>query len=128
MSSYARREEVSSTKPSDSVPMSTRRRSFVLSSRSRRPSPSRSATVTPVPHPESPSWACKPGSSVSVVKLTRLNFGMDDAAKGVKRVDLTLLNGKAPLVKAQKREKVIEAVVVPEPEVSDFEEEEEFEI
>ena len=71
-----------------------------------------------------------------VVKLTRLNFGMDDAAKGVKRVDLGLLNGKAPMVKAQKREKVIDAVVVPqetdddtgnpEPEVG--EEEEEFEI
>lgn len=43
-----------------------------------------------------------------VIKLTRLNFGMDDATKGMKRVDLTLLNGKLPVVKG----KVVDAEVV----------------
>lgn len=57
-----------------------------------------------------------------VIKLTRLNFGMDDDKKVGKRIDLTILNGK---VATRKPEKTVEAVVVAaEPE----EEEEEFEI
>lgn len=72
-----------------------------------------------------------------VIKLTRLNFGMDDAAKGMKRVDLTLLNGKLPVVKG----KVVDAEVVKprklkepvedfkeEPESEDADEADEFEI
>lgn len=57
-----------------------------------------------------------------VIKLTRLNFGMDDDKGGAKRVDLTLLSGKRPPVA---RAKTVEAVIVkPEPEVQENEEEE----